>query len=273
MTIRKAQQQPKKKPATSAKLATQKVPNERQLETERRLAEDRRALEDHARKLDESIQQASDLATSRLAERLKPLKDKLRALLSPARSMDLALQRLEDARAGLDVPADAPPLLEVLIEAEPHGTYFDPDTKWPVDADLAQVERAALDLFSNLHQQCEALDAAVKKAEGEAQTGFLKLVKPTRECITTCLDVAKRLAQWSRNRTALSNGRPLPFTGVGTADELHTAAKKALATPVDLTSKVRTAIDNIDIPLPTQSDVDIDDVISDDATAESAPAA
>lgn len=252
----KAQQ--KKAPSSPAKGAGQKTSAERQAETERRLAEDRRALEEHARKLDESVTQAGDLATERLAERLKPLKDKLRTLLDPTRAMDLALQRLEDARVGLEVPADAPALLDVLIEA-------DPDTKWAEDAEPAAVERAALDLFDDLHRQCETLDAAIKKAENEAQAAFAKLVKPTREQqIPACLDTAKRLAQWARNRTALTNGRPLPFSGVGTADELHAAAKKALGAPLDLASKVRTAIDGLDIKAPAPAGLDDADILSDD---------
>ena len=267
----KAQQ--KKAPSGPTKGAGQKTPAERQAETERRLAEDRRALEEHARKLDESVTQAGELATERLAERLKPLKDKLRTLLAPTRAMDLALQRLEDARVGHEVPADAPALLDVLIEAEPHGTSYDPDTKWAVDAERAAVERAALDLFDDLHRQCETLDAAIKKAESEAQAAFAKLVKPTREQqIPACLDTAKRLAQWARNRTAFSNGRPLPFSGVGTADELHAAAKKALAAPLDLASKVRTAIDGLDIKAPASSDLDDADILSDDTADVEQPA-
>jgi len=264
--------QQKKKPAGApSKAAGQKSAAERQIETQRRLAEYRRSLEEHARKLDESISQASDAATEHLAERLKPLKDKLRSLIGPARAMDLALQRLEDARVGLDVPTDAPPLLDMLIEAEPHGSAYDPETKWAADADPEAVERAALDLFDDLHRQCETLDAAIKKAEGEAQAAFAKLVKPVREQqIPACLDTAKKLAQWMRNRTAASMGRPLPFTGTGTADELQAAAKKSLGAGLDLAEKVRAAIDGIDIQAPAASIAD--DVLSDDTDGVEQPA-
>lgn len=257
-------QQKKKAPAAQA--PGQKSTTERQMETQRRLAEYRRSLEEHARKLDESISQASDAATEHLAERLKPLKDKLRSLIGPARAMDLALQRAEDARVGLEIPVDAAPLLDVLIEAEPHGSAYDPDTKWASDADPEAVERAALDLFDDLHRQCETLDAAIKKAEGEAQAAFARLVKPVRDQqIQACLDTAKKLAQWMRNRTAASMGRPLPFTGTGTADELQLAAKKALGASLDLPEKVRAAIDGIDIQAPAAAFAE--DVLSDDADA------
>lgn len=264
----KAQQ--KKKPGAAA--PGHKTTAERQIETQRRLTEYRRSLEEHARKLDESISQASDAATEHLAERLRPLKDKLRSLIGPARAMDLALQRVEDARVGLEVPADAPPLLDMLIEAEPHGSAYDPDTKWASDADPEAVERAALDLFDDLHRQCETLDAAIKKAEGEAQAAFAKLVKPVREQqIPVCLDTAKKLAQWIRNRTAASMGRPLPFAGTGTADELQLAAKKSLGASLDLPEKVRAAIDGIDIQSPSSEGI-VEDVLSDDADGVEQPA-
>ncbi len=246
----KAQQ--KKKAPGAAKAASTKTTAERLLDTERRLCEDRRALEDHSRLLAASLDESSTVATERLAARLEPLKKRLRDLLVPARSMDLALQHIEDARAGLPLPEGAPSLLDVLIEAEPFGTSYDPDTKWSSDAPADALERAALDLFDDLHRQCEGLDAAIKKAEADAQAAYNKLVKPVREQqIPACLDGAKRLAQKTRNLTAARHGRPLPFAGLGTAVEIHEAAKKALSAKANLPELVGAAIDALDIKGPS----------------------
>ena len=263
----KAQQ---KKPARSpAKGSTTKTTTEKLLDTERRLCEDRRGLEEHARLLAASLDESSVVATERLAARLEPLKKRLRELLVPTRSMDLALQRLEDARVGLDVPEGAPALLDVLIEAEPFGSSYDPDTKWAADAPADAVERAALDLFDDLHRQCEALDAAIKKAETDAQAAYNKLVKPVREQqIPACLDGARKLAQKTRNLSAARNGRPLPFTGLGTAVEIHEAAKKALGAKLNLAELVGAAIDAIDIKtpqgVPGVAHLDEDDILTDE---------
>lgn len=245
-------QQKKKAPGGVGKAASTKTTAERLLDTERRLCEDRRALEEHGRLLAASLDESSTVATERLAARLEPLKKRLRDLLAPARSMDMALQRIEDARAGLSIPEGAPSLLDVLIEAEPFGSSYDPDTKWSGDAPADALERAALDLFDDLHRQCEGLDAAIRKAETDAQAVYNKLVKPVREQqIPACLDCAKRLAQKTRNLTAARHGRPLPFAGLGTAVEIHEAAKKALGAKADLPEIVGAAIDGLDIKGPS----------------------
>lgn len=273
----KAQQ--KKKAPGAAKAASTKTTAERLLDTERRLCEDRRALEEHGRLLAASLDESSTVATERLAARLEPLKKRLRDLLVPARSMDLALQRIEDARGGLPIPEGAPSLLDVLIEAEPFGSSYDPDTKWASDAPADALERAALDLFDDLHRQCEGLDAVIKKAEVDAQAAYNKLVKPVREQqIPACLDCAKRLAQKTRNLTAARHGRPLPFAGLGTAVEIHEAAKKALGVKVNLAELVGAAIDGLDIKGPSAApgapSISDEDMLADEPdTVEDAPAA
>ena len=116
-------------------------------------------------------------------------------------------------------------------------------------------------------------------AEADAQAAYSKLVKPVREQqIPACLDGAKRLAQKTRNLTAARHGRPLPFAGLGTAVEIHEAAKKALGAKVNLAELVGAAIDALDIKGPSGApgapSISDEDMLDDEPdTVEDVPAA
>jgi hypothetical protein len=142
----------RKKGGAPAPRAPEKTSASKMIDTERRLCEDRRALEAHARVLNESIEASSEAATSRLAERLAPMKQRLRDLLVPARAMDMAIQRAEDERAGLAVAEGLPTVLDAIADAAPFGSAYEPGVEW-TDADPDAIERAAVDLFDDLHRQ------------------------------------------------------------------------------------------------------------------------